>query len=155
MNIQNFLISTLLCLGIFFSAASACPPIKVGDLTIVGHRWIRPSTGPNTAAYLTINNPTGQPDKLIRVECDDANTVELHNHIEVDGIMKMRPVPFIEIGSDSVELKPGGLHIMLMGLKPSFQRKEKIPLTLTFEKAGTVTIDFSVKVPDAKPANKG
>lgn len=125
----------------------ASPPIAVGDLSITGHRWIRPSTGPNTAAYLTIASPSGQPDKLIKVECEEATTVELHDHINDNGVMRMRPVPFIEITKDPVSLKPGSLHVMLMGLKDSFQGKEKIPLTLHFEKAGAVTLDFLVKVP--------
>jgi len=133
--------------GFFTVMALACPPISVGDVTLTGHRWIRPSKGPNTAAYLTMTNQGSVPDKLIKVECDYAETVELHNNIEEGGIIKMRPVPAIDIGKDSVELKPGGLHIMLMGLKESFQGKEKIPMTLVFDKAGRVTVNFSVKEP--------
>lgn len=133
--------------SVLITTALACPSVSVGNLSITGHRWIRPSTGPNTAAYLTIASPSGQPDKLIKVECEDATTIELHDHINDNGVMKMRPVPFIEISKDPVSLKPGSLHIMLMGLKDSFQGKEKIPLTLHFEKAGAVTLDFLVKVP--------
>ena len=123
--------------------AIACP-IAVGNLSI-GNYWVRPPKGPNTAAYLTITNTTKEPDKLVTVDCPHATTVELHNHSEENGIMKMRPVPFIEIGQNPVEMKPGGLHIMLMGLKGSFQGKETVPLTLHFEKAGKVDINFSVK----------
>ena len=64
----------------------------------------------------------------------------------------MLPVKFIEIGKGVVSLKPGGLHIMLMGLKDSFQGKEKIPLVLHFEKAGPVTVNFSVKIPEPEKA---
>lgn len=139
---------TSFCLAALFTAITlACPPISVGDVTLTGHRWIRPSKGPNTAAYLTMTNRGSVPDKLIKVECDFADTVELHNNIEEAGIMKMRPVPAIVIGNDAVELKPGGLHIMLLGLKESFQGKEKIPMTLVFDKAGRVTVNFSVKEP--------
>lgn len=141
--------------SVLITTALACPSVSVGNLSITGHRWIRSSTGPNTAAYLTIASPSGQPDKLIKVECEDATTIELHDHINDNGVMKMRPVPFIEISKDPISLKPGSLHIMLMGLKDSFQGKEKIPLTLHFEKAGKVTLDFLVKVPaptKAEPA---
>ncbi|MCE3231615.1 MAG: hypothetical protein K0R52_1543 [Alphaproteobacteria bacterium] len=141
----------LCAMGIISGIADACPPVKIGTLSIE-HPWVRPSTGPNTAAYLTITNMSQDPDKLIRAECPDATAVELHNHIEEDGVMKMRPVPFIEIGKDPVELKPGGLHIMLMGLKDSFQGKGSVPLTLHFEKAGKVDVNFSVKIPENKPA---
>jgi hypothetical protein len=142
------IILTSFLAGLFVATTEAYPPITQNNITIVGHRWVRPSTGPNTAAYLTITNPSKKEDKLLKVTCDYVTSVELHNNIEENGIMKMRPVEFIEIGADPVELKPGGLHIMLMGLKPSFHGKEKIPLTLYFEKAGSVTIDFSVKAPE-------
>lgn len=148
--LKKFALASILIAYIFMESLHGCPSVSVKNLSLTGHRWIRPSTGPNTAAYLTITSPTGQPDKLIKVECEYATTVELHNHINENGIMKMRPVDYIEIGKDPVSLKPGSLHIMLMGLKDSFQGKEKIPLTLHFEKAGPITIDFSVKEPDAK-----
>ena len=138
--------------SILIATTLACPSVSVGNLSITGHRWIRPSTGPNTAAYLTIASTSGQADKLIKVECEDTTVVELHDHINDNGVMKMRPVPFIEITKDPVFLKPGSLHIMLMGLKDSFQGKEQIPLILHFEKAGPVTIDFLVKVPEPAKA---
>ncbi|MBX9805543.1 MAG: copper chaperone PCu(A)C [Alphaproteobacteria bacterium] len=146
--LKKITLSCFLILSLFVAAALSCPPVTVGDLTISEHRWIRPSTGPNTAAYLTITSK--QNDKLIKVDCKEAETVELHNHIDDNGVMKMRPVEFIAVGKDPVSLKPGSLHIMLMGLKDSFQGKSAIPLTLHFEKAGPVTLDFDVKVPKTK-----
>jgi copper(I)-binding protein len=131
----------------FISLGQANSPVVVGSISIAGDRWIRPTTGPNTAAYLTITNTSDQSDKLVRVECDESKVVEIHNHINDNGVMKMRPVDFIEIGKNPVEMKPGGLHIMLMGLKDSFQGKETIPLTLYFEKAGSVKVDFPIRVP--------
>jgi len=148
MNFKKTPLTSLIFMGIIVAISMACPPITTGNITIVGHRWVRPSSGPNTAAYLTITNTGDQPDKLVNVMSEHANTVELHTNIEEDGVMKMRPVAAIEIGKDPVELKPGGLHIMLMGLKSSFQGKDSIPLTLVFEKAGPVTLDFSVKAPE-------
>jgi len=147
MNFKKIFLIGFCFLGIIVAIASACPPITTSNITIVGHRWVRPSSGPNTAAYLTITNSSNQPDKLLKVDSEDANVVELHTNIEEDGVMKMRPVASIEIGTDPVELKPGGLHIMLMGLKSSFQGKDSILLTLFFEKAGPITLDFSVKEP--------
>lgn len=138
-------------LGAFFigliTNAYTCPPVQIGNLEIIDHRWVRPSSGPNTAAYLTLVNKTQQPDKLVRVDCADATRVELHNHIEEDGVMKMRPVDFIEIGDTPVILKPGSLHIMLMGLKESFHGKKHISLTLCFEKAGCHVLEFPIQKP--------
>ncbi len=139
-----FFLASLFFMRFMVAMTTACPPISVGDLSI-GHRWVRASTGPNTAAYLTITNTSGQPDKLISVDCPQAGRVELHDHINEDGIMKMRPVESIVIGKDPVTLKPGSLHIMLMEIKSPFQEKETVPLTLHFEKAGDLKIDFPIK----------
>lgn len=148
MILKKLPILNVLISGILISATLACPSVTIGDLSLTGRR-VRPSTGPNTAAYLTINNSGAQPDKLIKVDCEHAMAVELHNNVNDNGVMQMRPVDFIEIGKDPVGLKPGGLHIMLLGLKDSFQGKKIIQLTLHFEKAGSSTMDFSVKAPEA------
>ncbi|MBM3468346.1 MAG: copper chaperone PCu(A)C [Alphaproteobacteria bacterium] len=145
MNIKKCLFFVLFFV-ILTPLNSACPPITIGDITI-GHRWVRPSSGPNTAAYVTITNTGSEPDKLRRVECLEATTVELHDNININGVMRMQPVQFIEIGKEKVVLQPGGLHIMLMNLKPAFQKLQNVTLTLHFEKAGSVRVDFPVKQP--------
>jgi hypothetical protein len=69
-------------------------------------------------------------------------------------VMKMRPVTGVDIpAGQPVSLAPGGLHIMLMGLKKPLKAGEKFPLTLTFDKAGTRTVDVAVeKVGGTGPA---
>ena len=75
-----------------------------------------------------------------------ANKAELHTHIKDGDVMKMREVQSIEIGPHSkVMLKPGGLHVMLMGLKEPLVKGSHFPLTLVFEKAGKMTVDVSVE----------
>lgn len=102
---------------------------------------VRKSTGPNTAAYMTIKQAGNEPDALVKVECEHATLVELHDHVSQDGVMKMTPVEKITIpGNGEVELKSGSLHIMLLGLKESFQTQDKILLTLHFEKAGKLEV---------------
>lgn len=134
--------------------ATSYAEVVVGNISLTNY-WVRPSTGPNTAAYVTIVNTGSEMDKLQKAECPDASIVELHNHIEEDGIMKMRPVNFIEVAASPVEMKPGGLHIMLMELKDSFQGKETIPLTLHFEKAGKVEITVPVQKVESSSAMAG
>ena len=130
-------------LGIICAHAEA-PSASLGDLILTDY-WVRPSTGrPNTAAYVTITNHGDQPDKLVKADCAYAHTVEIHNHIEENGVMKMRPVNFIEAGKKPVTMKPGGLHIMLMGVKDAFKDQKMIPLTLHFEKAGAITLNFPI-----------
>lgn len=128
-------------------ATTAAETYKVGNLEIKGC-WARPGQQQkNTAMYMTIKNTmASNGDRLIKAECLAANAVELHDHINEDGIMKMRPVDGIAI-KDTAELKPGSLHIMLMGLKQDLKEGEHIEMKLSFEKAGAIT----VKVPVQKP----
>jgi copper(I)-binding protein len=121
--------------------------IQIGQLKI-DHCWIRPAQmGGNTAAYLIINNDKLLEDKLLSAECTVANRIELHNHIHENGVMKMRPVAHVDIRDKQTEMKPGGLHIMLMDLKQELKENDKVTMKLTFEKAGSVNIEFDVKKP--------
>lgn len=103
------------------------------------------------AAFLTVNIDTGS-DKLLGGTSPVADKVELHTHLMEDGIAKMRPVDggvAVTAGAP-VELKPGGLHLMLIGLKAPLKQGESFPLTLNFEKAGAVTVMVPVQGPGAK-----
>ncbi|MEQ8192892.1 MAG: copper chaperone PCu(A)C [Rhodospirillales bacterium] len=110
--------------------------------------WAR-STAPgmkNGAAYLTLMNAGKTPDRLIAAATPVAKKVELHTHIKDGDIMRMRHVVggiAVKPGA-TVMLKPGGYHAMLMGLKKPLKKGERFPLSLTFEKAGTVTIEVPV-----------
>lgn len=127
--------------------------LNVGNLELDNY-WVRPGTvSKNTAAYLTINNPVLTKDKLLKVTCDVCKVTELHNHLTEAGVMKMRPVDFIEINSSKIELKPGSLHIMLMDLKRDLKEGETIKLHLIFEKAGAIDVDFTVGNPVEKTAS--
>jgi periplasmic copper chaperone A len=135
---------TIATLALTTFAALACPK-KVGELEI-NNFWVRGMRGgPNTAAYMVISNKGLMADKLIKVEGTDAASVEIHDHIHENGIAKMRRVEGITIepGSD-VALEKGGKHIMLMGIKQTFEDKKEIPLTLHFEKAGKIEVVFPV-----------
>jgi copper(I)-binding protein len=79
-----------------------------------------------------------------------ANKVELHTHIKDGPVMKMREVASIEVGPHAkVALKPGGLHIMMIGLKKPLEKGSHFPLTLTFEKAGKMTVEVTVEAAGA------
>lgn len=102
------------------------------------------------AAFLTLNIDEGE-DKLVGATTPVAEKAELHTHLMEDGIAKMRPVQGgipVKAGTPT-ELKPGGLHIMLMGLKAPLKEGESFPLTLTFEKAGAVQVTVPVQAPGA------
>ena len=96
---------------------------------------------------MVIRNDTGQDDRLISVDGKIAKRVELHTHIEDDGVMKMREIEggiLIPAGG-AHELLRGGDHVMLMGLTRKLENGETFDLILTFENAGdlplTITVD--------------
>lgn len=96
--------------------------------------------------YLTIINKGTTADRLVSATSPSAEKVEIHEMKMDDGVMKMRElaggVP-IEPGKRSM-LAPGGNHLMLMGLKAPLKEGEKVPVTLTFEKAGKVDVALDV-----------
>jgi periplasmic copper chaperone A len=111
--------------------------------------WARatPPAAKAGGVFMDLANGTGQPDRLVAARSDLAERVELHTHIKDGDIMRMReveggvPVP----AGQTVRLQPGGLHVMLMGLKQPLAAGTSFPLTLTFEKAGQVRIDVPVQ----------
>jgi hypothetical protein len=109
---------------------------------------ITPSIGDITAAYMTLRNLGNEGDRLLSARSDIAQTVELHISEMENGVMQMRPVPYIEVpAKGEVELKPGGYHMMLIGLTRTLSPGEKATLILIFEKAGEITIESEVRAP--------
>lgn len=102
----------------------------------------------NGAAFMILENTGDAPDKLVSVTSDVAQTVEIHKTEMQEGIMRMAPVDFIEVpAKGNAELKPGGFHIMLIGLKKDLVPGEQIELTLNFEQAGHITVKAEVRAP--------
>lgn len=98
------------------------------------------------AAFLTLTNQGSAADRLVAAESPVADKTELHTHLMDSGVMKMRPVDAIELPPGSpVMLKPGGLHVMFLGLKQPLTEGAHFPVTLVFEKAGRVTVDVTVQ----------
>ncbi|MFN3614336.1 MAG: copper chaperone PCu(A)C [Rubrimonas sp.] len=126
--------------------AAAEGAAKIGDLAIANAFARAPAApGGASAAYLTITT-TGAADRLIAASSPDAARVELHDHVVDDaGVARMREVEAIDVRPDApAELKPGGLHVMLMGPRADMAAGQAITLTLTFETAGEVTFDVPV-----------
>ena len=134
------------------AALSAMPSlaqqVKAGDL-VIDHAWTRATPGGADVGigYLTIENKGTAPDKLTGASTPAAAKAELHEMSMDNGVMKMRPAKDglpIPPGQ-SVTLAPGGLHLMLMGLKNPLKEGGKVPLTLQFEKAGKVDVTLDVQ----------
>ena len=129
---------------LYCAAALAQTGAQTGSIEIT-EAWARATPGgaQNGAAYVTLVSPTG--DRLTGVSSPVAEKAELHQMTNDGGIMKMREVTAIELPPGTpVSLKPGGLHVMLMGLKHPLQPGQSVPMTLQFEKSGTREVDVTV-----------
>jgi periplasmic copper chaperone A len=126
---------------------------KVGDIAI-GHPYARGTAPgqPNGGAYLRLENH-GSGDRLLSASAEVANRVELHESRMEGDVMRMRQLDAIEVPADkAVVLQPGGMHIMLVGLKAPLKKGDSFALTLKFEKAGEVKVDVKVEAGEAGPA---
>lgn len=128
-------------------ATAAGPTIKAGELTIAAP-WIRATPGGAKVAggYVRITNGGATADRLVAASMPLSEHGEVHEMSMDGGIMKMRPVEgglTIPPGG-AVELKPGGYHLMFMGLNGALKSGETVKGTLTFEHAGTVPVTFRV-----------
>lgn len=135
------------------------PPAYAGDAKQqasikIEAPWARPTPGraKNGAAFMTLVNTGETADSLVSATSDAADRTEVHAHIMDGGVMRMRKVDGVEVvpGSPTV-LKPGGLHLMFLGLKKPLKIGETVAVTLTFAKAGKV----EVRIPVANAAAGG
>ncbi|GHD04009.1 copper chaperone PCu(A)C [Novosphingobium pokkalii] len=138
---------TPLCAIVFASDAIA-HSYQVSGLAI-GHPWSR-ETAPGQSVgggFLTVTNRGKTDDRLIAVTSPVAAQVQLHTMTMDGGVMRMREVTggLAVPAGGTLELKPGGYHIMFIGLKKSLKAGERVPATLTFQRAGTVQVAFAVQ----------
>jgi hypothetical protein len=113
----------------------------------IDHPFARatPAGAKVAGAFMTIQNTGTTADRLVSAASPVAGVVELHEMAMEGSVMKMRAVAGIEIpAGGKAELKPGGYHVMLMDLKGPLVEGKDIPLSLRFEKAGSV--DVKVKI---------
>lgn len=144
MKLSLSLAAAALALSASFASAHE---FKLGPLKI-GHPWSRatPAGAKVGGGYLSIENTGTTPDRLVSVSVPFAAHAEMHEMAMKDGIMTMRPLEKgIEVpAGGKVEFKPGGYHIMFMNLKQPLKQGEMMKGTLTFEKAGSVDVEFKV-----------
>jgi copper(I)-binding protein len=130
---------------------------QVGDLKIA-HPWTRatPPAAKMGGVFLSVNNLGAEGDTLLKAESPVAEVTELHQMEMLDGVMKMRKVESLAVPArGELKLAPGGLHIMLINLKQGLKEGEKIPLKLTFAKAGVVEVKVRVEAMGSKGVAPG
>ena len=141
------IVRSLVCAVVLIVGAASG---AVADL-MVGEVGLRATVGgmKATGGYVTIHNHGDQDDRLVGVQAPFAKRSEIHTMEAVDGVMKMRPVDgglHIPAGGELV-LKPGGQHLMFMGLTEALAPGSMHAVTLQFENAGLVTVMAQAKRP--------
>ena len=141
---NHSLVALLLLLGISAPAQAQTP---TATLVVVERPWARatPAGAKTGAAYLTVTNNGKSTEHLVGASTPVADKVQFHEATEENGIARMRELRTIEIApAGKVILKPGHIHVMMIGLKEPLKEGQTFPLTLEFEKAGKVGVVVSV-----------
>jgi hypothetical protein len=133
-------------------AAALAMPAYADDITAgslkISAPWARatPKGAGVGGGYMKITNTGTEPDRLVGGVSGVSSRFELHEMSMADGVMKMRQLAGgLEIKpGQTVELKPGGYHVMFMGLKQQLVEGQRFKATLHFEKAGKVDVDFAI-----------
>ena len=127
--------------------------VTVGDLEIIHANIPQPAASAKAAGgFMAISNNGTEADRLIGVEADFAAKAETHeSKVDADGVGTMEHVDFIEIPpGETVNLEHGGYHIMFMGLTETPKEGETRKVTLIFEHAGRVEVEFMIDPPMGK-----
>lgn len=141
--VLSLAITAALTLGVTPAAlAQTAPTLTVHDA------WVRQPTGDRKEAgvFATVENSSATPRAIVSASADIADKVELHEMKMVGAMMRMSPVKQIEVPArGKVELKPGGYHVMLFGLKRMPMAGDTFRLTLMFDDGSTASATASVR----------
>lgn len=151
MNIANTHLNPALlaaCAMMLSLAVSAAQPAKK-DAIVLDQAWARatPPGAPVAGGFVTIRNTAKRADRLLSASSPDAGLVEIHAMNMDNGVMRMRRIDdgLAIAANATLELKPGGYHLMFIGPKHPFVQGETITATLRFEQAGTREVRFEVR----------
>jgi len=125
----------------------AALPALAGELTVT-NAWSRstPPVAKVGVVYFTLKNDTGKSDRLLKLSTPVATKVEVHRTEVLDGIARMREVAVLHVDAGkTIEFQPGGMHVMLMGLKKPLVGGMTYDLDLLFEVAGPRKVRVTVR----------
>ena len=114
----------------------------------IHNAWIRnlPATVPVRAGYMTVHNAQTQTVSIISIRSNAFASVEIHQTITQDGLMRMEPVPILTIEADStVQLTPGGLHLMMINPTEPTKPGDSLEIVIEFDDGSTQHLDMIVK----------
>ncbi|MGL4406009.1 MAG: copper chaperone PCu(A)C [Notoacmeibacter sp.] len=172
MSVRPFPLSLFLLVPLTLNAAAACQiheakaalsvpaidqiktasmvmaePVVLGDITIEGY-WVRAMLPgqPVAGGFLKLTNKGGTDDRLVSASSPKSARMELHEMAMKGDVMEMREIAggIIVPAGQTVELAPGGLHVMFFDIAETFKDGDTVPVTLTFEKAGEIELMLPV-----------
>ena len=138
----------LLFIAAITTTLIACRP--TGPQIQISNAWGRPSpmVAGNGAAYMLIENMGGESDRLINASSEISEAVEIHDMTMEDDVMKMFQIDGLDIPArGSVELKPGGKHIMFISIYNKLEIGQVITIVLEFEKSGEIIVEAEIHEP--------
>ena len=141
-SITPIILAFLGCCALPAFAGTAADEVDVLDA------WARevPPVMSSSAGFLGLKNTGSVEHRLVSASSDAAGVAELHTHINNNGVMQMRPVENIPVApGETTELKPGGLHIMLMMLTKPLVAGQQLNITLTFEDGSSKQVQAEVR----------
>ena len=153
---MNRIFPVLLAGGLAFAAAQTpspalakAPSAKATAKAIaVEAPWVReaPPGARVLGAYMTLVNGSEQADRLLSVSSSLADEIEIHRMTVKNGMMDMEPITFLTVPArGEVKLQPGGLHLMIYGVKRDLKEGDRFPMELKFEHSGSMTVDVPVR----------
>ncbi len=109
--------------------------------------FVRETPAHISAGYIVIHNPTKKADMLTSATADWAGRVELHTmDTDKNGVMQMKQIYELALpAGGALELRPGGMHMMIFEVKQPLRMNETVRITLVFRDAGSVTVPFKVR----------
>jgi copper(I)-binding protein len=147
-----------LALALLAAGPTLAQEFKAGTIEVT-HPWSRatPAGAKVAGGYAAIENAGSEPDRLVSATAEIAGHVEIHQMAMTDGVMTMRLMPdgLSVPANGRAALAPGGYHLMFLELKRPLKAGEDFAGTLTFEKAGTVDVRFTVEAIGATAPDHG
>ncbi len=154
MTIRRWL--AVVFVAVVFVAGGLSPAWAAEPTIQITHPWARASASAMVkvgGVFLDIKNTGTTDDRLLSVSCEAAAMTQLHSTASENGVMTMRQSDGFDVrAGQSLVLKPGGNHVMLMGLKTPLKNGGTVVVTLTFAKAGAVTVAVPIAAADALEA---
>lgn len=114
----------------------------------IDHPWSReaPPTATVIAGFFQLKNTASSDDFLLSASTPIAERVEIHTHEMADGMMQMKKIDAVRVGSmQSVMFEPGSYHLMIFNPSKSYKKGERFPMTLTFKKAGSIEVEMAIE----------